>query len=163
MYFKKSKTTFLSTLILSIVLVGGYMTLVPKIKEQRLTMPAAQSEQLYNSNKTTEKDSKYREIKSKEDYKNLKYNKKDLGQAYLDAKKYCNTKIMETDENGVYLYAGTGCYEGCISEFLTNRNSEYQKIFDIIWDYCSTVKTDSEGMTGTRNCLISEFEQMLKN
>ncbi len=70
---------------------------------------------------------------------------------------------MEKDENGVYLYAGTGCYEGCISEFLTNRNSEYQKIFDTIWDYCSTVKTASEGMSGTRNCLIIEFEQMLKN
>ena len=105
-------------------------------------------------------ETKFKQVEITKEYKNLKYDEKAVAKAYVEARKYCDKHRNDKDENGIYLNAGTGWYEGCIGEFLEKTDKSYAKIDSTIWNYCLETREKSEGMAGVRTCYIEEYEKM---
>ena len=91
-------------------------------------------------------------FKSVQEFNNLKYDKEKLKRLYQEAYNSFQMHQEDKDENGNYIYAGTGSAEGYITDYINEKAPEYKKVLDTIWNYCNVTIVDNEGMVGVRNC-----------
>ena len=113
---------------------------------------------LYNPEKNKDLDETIRnKINAIIKYNNLKYNKKDFLKSYKKAEKYCYAHQSDKDENGIYINAGTGFIEGCINEYLKQKDTSYSQVCDTIWDYCFEFYQETEGSAGVSTCFINKL------
>ena len=98
-------------------------------------------------------------FKSVQEFNNLKYDKEKLKRLYQEAYNSFQMHQGDKDENGNYIYAGTGSAEGYITDYINEKAPEYKKVLDTIWNYCNDTKIDNEGMTGFRNCYHDEISK----
>lgn len=93
------------------------------------------------------------------EYKNLKYDKEQLHKLYKEAKESWEIHQQDKDEDGSYLYGGTGSYVSYITSYINENSIEFKKVLDCMWNYCDITITDNEGLAGVRNCYIEEIEK----
>lgn len=99
------------------------------------------------------------EAKAINEYNNLKIDKEKFMQSYIKAKNYADIHIEDKDENGIYLNAGTGCYQGLVREYFEKYDKEALKIYDTINNYCNSIYFD-ENMAEIRNCLFEKLNNI---
>ncbi len=118
-------------------------------------------EQEYNNYIERQKMLEEEEKKQKtiQEFNNLKYDKEKLKRLYQEAYNSFQIHQGERDENGNYLYAGSGSAEIYITNYINEKAPEYKKVLDTIWDYCNVTMVDNEGMVGVRSCYIDEISK----
>lgn len=93
------------------------------------------------------------------EYKNLKYDKKQLHSLYKEAKKSWGIHRHDKGEDGGYLYSGSGSYVSYITDYINENSTKFENVLDSMWNYCDITGMDNEGQVEVRNCYIEEIEK----
>ena len=151
--YKVNKKQMFMTGITVVILALTVFTILYLQKNTKQFNPHVEEEgQSYSSEISTEKDMETGDAVEK--YHNLDFNKKEAYQKYKEICDICEKKIQETDENGIYIYSGSGSFELCLRETLQETNMELYKVYQTVENYCSAT---NEGLADWRNCIHNTF------
>ena len=89
--------------------------------------------------------------------KELKYDKGKLHRLYKEGSYLFKIHQYDKNEDGYYIYGGSGSAEGFIDEYIIKKAPEFREVIDAIWDYCFDIIPETEGMVGVRNCYYEKI------
>lgn len=89
--------------------------------------------------------------------KELKYDKGKLHRLYKEGSDLFKLHQYDKNEDGYYIYGGSGSAEGFIDEYIIKKAPEFKEVIDTIWDYCYDTTPETEGMAGIRNCCYEKI------